>query len=123
MIVFMMKKIIKEKTGVFLCKDERRKILLTKVFVLAKHYSFRDEEETRIVIFGDSLRRNIEIVGGKPRIPVIGCSKESVANRIKAVYVSPHGDRAGNKLFAELLKEKHELSFEICCSDSPYVGG
>lgn len=31
--------------------------ILAKVFVLSKHSSFRDEEETRIAIFGDLLRR------------------------------------------------------------------
>ena len=102
-------------------KDNMKSI--ARLFSLSKHYSFREEEETRIAIFGDSLRRHIEIVGGKPRIPIVGCDKDSVANLIKGVYVSPHGDREGNMLFAELLKEKHNLSFEICCSDSPYVGG
>ena len=28
-----------------------------------------------------------------------------------------------NELINKYNKEKHNLSFEICCSDSPYVGG
>jgi len=92
------------------------------VYSLAKRQEFEIEKETRIVRFGQALNHLVEVVGGKPRIPIPGCEKDKVLNLIKGVFVSPRGERNNNINLAKLLSEKHGslwpvFSGKISCDD------
>lgn len=56
---------------------------------LMKHDSFVFEQEERIVYSGASCYDKLEMIGGKPRIPVLGASPSEIRQLIKGVVVSP----------------------------------
>jgi len=84
-----------------------------------KNPSFYFEREVRLVYMGDSLRKRIQYIGNKPRIPTF---IRNVRNLIRGVYISPHGDKLQNRLLAELFRDKFNLSFDIIESSSSYNG-
>lgn len=90
---------------------------------LMKHNSFSFENEERIVYSGSSCFSKIEIIGNKPRIPIIGASKSNIRRLIKGVIISPHGNREQNFYLAHLLAHKCNLDWEPIPSSSPYIGG
>lgn len=102
--------------------DEKLRICLHSA--LTKHSSFEDEKEFRIVLLGQSLRKKIEIIGNKPRVPLFGIEKSEICRLIEGVFVSPHGNKERNKLLAELLAEKHDCKnlWGVYLSNSPYIG-
>lgn len=96
------------------------------VFFLAclmKHESFSFEKEERIVYSGISCFDKIEMIGEKPRIPILGASKNEVCQLIKGVVVSPHGNKEHNLYLAHLWAHKCNLTWEPALSRSPYIGG
>ena len=100
-----------------------------------KHPTFATECEERILGFGfnpkgmedicesfdiqSNHRKQIEYIGGKPRIKI---PIASVRDCIEYVMVSPHGNKDRNKLLAELFRDKYDLKFDIEMSSSPYNG-
>ena len=100
-----------------------------------KHPTFATECEERILGFGinpkgaedvlgafdnhSNHRKQIEYIGGKPRIKI---PIASVRDCIECVMVSPHGNKNENKLLAELFRDKYELNFSIEMSSSTYNG-
>ena len=100
------------------------KLIICLHSALTKHSSFEDEKEFRIVLLGQSLRKKIEIIGNKPRVPLFGIEKDEICSLIEGVFVSPHGNKERNKLFAELLREKHNCNdwWGVYLSSSPYIG-
>lgn len=98
----------------------------SEVFFLAclmKHESFASEKEERIVYSGNSCFDKIEMIGDKPRIPILGASKDEIRQLIKGVVISPHGDKEHNLYLAHLLAHKYKLTWEPVLSSSPYIGG
>lgn len=91
------------------------------IYALAKHPSFKDESEFRIVLVGKNLRNQIEIIGGKPRVPLM-LPVNKPRDLIKGVFVSPHGNVERNKLFAELLAARYKCNWNVYLSDSPFIG-
>lgn len=115
---------IKSCIGALLGNNEEHLIKKWQIlFALSKHPSFAIENEIRFACFGQSLRKSLKIVGGKPRIPISGFEKGKVGNLIKAIFVSPHGDKEKNKYLAELLAEKHGFQWKVFHSELPYIGG
>ena len=84
-----------------------------------KNPTFSLEQEFRLILTGQDLRKDVDLIGGKPRatIPLVG-----LRECIKEVYVSPHGDVQQNKLLAEIARDKFGLNFEIHQSKSSFNG-
>lgn len=109
-----------KKTGCFggckelgLLFERAMRILLTQ-----KNSTFAFEEEERFLLQG-SLRPDIEFIAGKPRIIL---RNSQIANAIKAVRLSPHGDVKRNRLLVEMMRDKYGLKFDIDQSKSSYNG-
>lgn len=85
---------------------------------IIKNPSFKAEEEVRLIVAGNNLRNQIDLVGGKPRIAL----PFKLQNCIKTVYVSPHGGTDRNRVLAEIARDKFGLNFEIKVSSSSYNG-
>ena len=90
---------------------------------LMKHKSFEAENEVRIVYCGVPCFEKIEIVGNKPRIPIVGACPNKMRQLIKGVVVSPHGNKEQNFYLAHLLAHKYNLDWEPIPSSSPYIRG
>lgn len=90
-----------------------------------KHESFKEEQEYRLVIqlVNDAYEKEVEIIGGKPRIRI---SKElhtdTVAKLITEVWSSPHGDREVLNSVARYLSIKYDLKVGLYSSNVPYNG-
>lgn len=85
---------------------------------VCKNKSFEIEREYRIAHRGPSIRKNIEIIGGKPRVPLFEINRSG----IEKIMISPHGEFEQNHLLAELLREQYGLKYEITNSSSSYRG-
>ena len=85
---------------------------------IIKNPSFSTEEEVRLIVSGNNLRKQIDLIGGKPRIAL----PFKLQNCIKSVYVSPHGETDRNLVLAEIARDKFGLNFEIKVSSSSYNG-
>jgi len=95
------------------------------VSCLIKHESFKFENEVRLVIDPTSFDwTNVSLVGGKPRwnTGLFPHGKEQLRSVFKEVWISPHGDKQLLKNVAEIMKQKHGLTFTIKASKSPYNG-
>ena len=90
---------------------------------LMKHISFAAENEVRIVYCGIPCYEKIEIIGNKPRMPIVGAFPDQMCHLIKGVIVSPHGNKEQNFYLAHLLAHKYNLDWEPIPSSSPYIGG
>lgn len=114
---------ILEKHGILNVMDNFATVPTMKLLCsIAKNKTFDIENEERLICIGNrTLRKNIELIGNKPRIK-IPAQAENLRNLIKRVIVSPHGDRKRNKLFAEIFRDKHDLNFEISDSMSSSNG-
>ena len=97
--------------GLYLAKMQR-------IVLAQKNPSFEEEHEERFLIMG-KLRKQVQVVKGKPCIIV---SNPEIGRAITCVRLSPHGDRKRNKLLVEMLKDKHDLTFNIEESSSSYNG-
>ena len=107
----------------------------SKMSLTYKHPTFATECEERILGVGINFenigeghsisniqswhRKDIEYIGGKPRVKI---PIDSVKDCIEYVMVSPHGNKNENKLIAELFRDKYDLKFNIEMSSSPYNG-
>lgn len=85
---------------------------------IIKNPSFSAEEEVRLIVTGNNLRNQINLIGDKPRIAL----PFKLQNCIKSVYVSPHGETDRNLVLAEIARDKFGLNFEIKVSSSSYNG-
>ena len=85
---------------------------------IIKNPSFSAEEEVRLIVTGNNLRNQINLIGDKPRIAL----PFKLQNCIKSVYVSPHGETDRNLVLAEIARDKFGLNFEIKESSSSYNG-
>lgn len=98
---------------------------LAAIFALSmhiKHDAFKEEKESRIILMvtgGDYS--NMEVLGGKPRIPLgipsLGISLHSLIDKI---YVSPNGNIESLEATARWLKKKCDGKFEVVRSRIPY---
>ena len=84
-----------------------------------KDPSFAVEKEYRLVITGEDLRSQVELIGNKPRIKI---PIPELSQCIEEVCVSPHGDVEQNHLLAEIARERFGLDFEIYRSKSTFNG-
>lgn len=98
---------------------------LAAIFPLSmhiKHDAFKDEKESRIILMvtGDDYS-NIEVLGGKPRMPLgipsLGISLHSLIDKI---YISPHGNTESLMATVRWLKKKCDGKFSIVRSGIPY---
>lgn len=98
---------------------------LAAIFPLSmhiKHDAFKNEKESRIILMvtGDDYS-NIEVLGGKPRMPLgipsLGISLHSLIDKI---YISPHGNTESLMATASWLKKKYDGEFDIVRSKIPY---
>lgn len=84
-----------------------------------KNPSFEIEKEVRLVVTGDNLRKDLKLIGGKPRISI---PLPDYRKCIHTVYISPHGDIKQNQILAELARDRFGLDFEIIQSKSSFNG-
>ena len=89
-----------------------------RILLTQKNSSFAFEQEECFLLQGD-LRSQIEFIAGKPRIIL---RNPQIANAIKAVRLSPHGDVKRNRLLVEMMRDKYGLKFDIDQSKSSYNG-
>ncbi len=73
-----------------------------------KNENYKDEKEFRVA-YVTSQKNGIEIIGGKPRKKLFAIQP----NKIHSIIVSPHGNVARNRRFAEVLCENVGLSSTI----------
>lgn len=112
-----------KKSG--LCNDCKNRGLyvsaVIRTLLTHKNPSFFNEQEERLLLLGESngLRNKVEFIAGKPRIIL---RNPQIANAIKAVRLSPHGDVKRNRLLVEMLRDKYGLKFDIVQSNSSYNG-
>ena len=105
---------ILDKYGALDAMDNFATVPIIKLLCsMTKNETFYIENEERLICIAQkSLRKNIELIGNKPRIKV-PATAESLRKLIKQVIVSPHGNRKRNKYFAEIFRDKYNLNFEI----------
>lgn len=89
-----------------------------KVLLAQKNPSFREEQEERFLLIGFP-RDKVELINGKPRIIV---ADPGISAAISCVRMSPHGNRAQNRLLVEIIRDKHGLKFPIVQSRSSFNG-
>ena len=98
---------------------------LAAIFPLSmhiKHDAFKDEKESRIslMVTGDDYS-SIEVLGGKPRIPLgipsLGIPLHSLIDKI---YISPNGNTESLMATVRWLKKKYDGKFSIVRSGIPY---
>ena len=112
-----------KKSG--LCNDCKNRGLyvsaVIRTLLTHKNPSFFNEQEERLLLLGESngLRDKVEFIAGKPRIIL---RNSQIANAIKAVRLSPHGDVKRNRLLVEMMRDKYGLKFDIDQSKSSYNG-
>lgn len=92
---------------------------LSKRSLSFKNPSFRLENECRLTVQGENYKREIEMIGGKPRIRI---RLDGLLTTIKEVYVSPHGEPERNEILANIAKERFGLNFKIRRSLSSFNG-
>lgn len=91
---------------------------IIRTLLTQKNPTFQDEKEERLILQG-SFRKEIVLVGGKPRVII---KDPGVARSIKSIRLSPHGDTERNQLLVEILRDKYSLDFKIESSRSSYNG-
>lgn len=101
--------------------DELRR-KLTVLCAFTKHPSFAAEDEIRIALTGNELYPKIEIVGGKPRVPITGVEKDNIGKFITNVVISPHGDSERNLTLVKLYAKKLGVLINVEPSLCPYNG-
>lgn len=89
-----------------------------RILLTQKNPTFSFEEEERFLLQGD-LRKQVEIIARKPRIIL---RNPKIANAVKSVRLSPHGDVKRNRLLVEMMRDKYGLKFDIDQSKSSYNG-
>lgn len=91
---------------------------IIRTLLTQKNPSFHAEKEERLILQGD-FRKDIAVIGGKPRIVI---KDAGVSQSIKSIRLSPHGDTERNQLLVEILRDKYGLDFTIERSLSSYNG-
>jgi hypothetical protein len=90
---------------------------------LFKNSSFWFEKEERIVFCGPLLNKSLEIIAGKPRVAIPGYNKDVLAQKIRGIFVSPHGKKRQNHILAQVLLSKNDIECNVFDSRSTYIGG
>ena len=87
----------------------------------AKHYTFCEEAECRMIYYGANLRDLVEFIGDKPRIPT--CLRNPI-EFIDEIMLGPSSNAQKNRLYLEMICEKYKLfpRIKISQSASPYIG-
>ena len=112
-----------KKSG--LCNDCKNRGLyvsaVIRTLLTHKNPSFFNEQEERLLLLDESngLRNKVEFIAGKPRIIL---RNPQIANAVKSVRLSPHGDVKRNRLLVEMMRDKYGLKFDINQSKSSYNG-
>lgn len=107
------------------CNDCKKRGLYVSAVIRTvlthKNPSFLSEKEERLLLLGEAhgLRNKVEFIAGKPRIVL---RNPKIANAIKSVRLSPHGDVKRNRLLVEMMRDKYGLKFDIDQSKSSYNG-
>lgn len=102
-------------------------LLVVNLFgAMAKDASFVAEKEFRIIMLAKKSEclKNIELIGGKPRlrVPLEDETKVKINSLISSVMVSPHGDLRLLHSIVDFVKARCSLKFKILDSKSPYNG-
>ena len=84
-----------------------------------KNPTFSLEQEFRLILTGHDLRKDVDLIGLKPRVKI---PLPELNKCIKKIYVSPHGDVEQNILLAKIARDKFGLNFEIHQSESSFNG-
>ena len=84
-----------------------------------KNPTFSLEQEFRLILTGYDLRKDIDLIGSKPRVKI---PLSELKECIKRIYVSPHGDVEQNILLAEIARDRFGLNYEIHRSKSSFNG-
>ena len=87
-----------------------------------KHGAFYAEKEARIIMPITGLDYSkVEILGGKPRMPVgISSLGKPLYSYLDTIYISPHGNTQALLAQATWLKNKYRATFEVVRSKIPY---
>lgn len=98
-------------------------IQILSCMFLFKHFSFTEEDEERIILWGPASFKRVEIIGNKPRIPISYYDKNNLNNCIKGVFISPHGNKKQIRIIVQTLLDKYELdNCPVIDSLSTYIG-